>query len=210
MTNVWWLAIARNEGHASFEELEARGVIAQGWPALGDMTRFLDENKTAEPAVVIGRLAALLREAYPDEAREMLPGNLYNFFFGIQPGDLVIGIEGSGVRGICEVPVRCSYSYRAEARDGRAQNYAHERGPVKWLPWEEFSPDWALPAPGRTLAVAGMQDSRDEIVRRFRSEGWQETLHLLSNPKNAERLVRSIHQMDAGETDSRILTPVRA
>jgi antitoxin YefM len=29
--------------------------------------------------------------------------------------------------------------------------------------------------------------------------GWQETVHLLSSPKNAARLLASIHQMDSGQ-----------
>ncbi len=31
-------------------------------------------------------------------------------------------------------------------------------------------------------------------------EGWQETVHLLSSPANAEHLRRSIEQLDAGRT----------
>jgi len=30
--------------------------------------------------------------------------------------------------------------------------------------------------------------------------GWQETVHLLTNPANARRLLRSIHSADAGKT----------
>jgi len=35
-------------------------------------------------------------------------------------------------------------------------------------------------------------------MREF--EGWQETVHLLSSPANAEHLRRSIEQLDAGRT----------
>jgi antitoxin YefM len=35
--------------------------------------------------------------------------------------------------------------------------------------------------------------------------GWQETVHLLSSPKNAARLLASIQQLDAGQGDSREL-----
>ena len=31
-------------------------------------------------------------------------------------------------------------------------------------------------------------------------EGWQETVHLMSSPANAERLLRSIRSADAGAT----------
>ncbi len=33
--------------------------------------------------------------------------------------------------------------------------------------------------------------------------GWQETVHLLSSPKNAARLLASIRQLDAGQGRSR-------
>ncbi len=201
MVSVWWLAIDRNAGHASFEELKRRKVIAQGWPDLGDMTQFVAECQRAEPEIVKRKLVDRLREAYPgDEVSARLPSALYNFFFGIQPGDLVVGIEGFAVRGICEISDECLYSFEATTRDGREQNYAHGRGPVVWFSWEEFSPDWTPSEAGQTKAVAGLRgDARDEIIKRFASEGWQETMHLLSSPKNAERLRRSIGQMEQGE-----------
>lgn len=34
---------------------------------------------------------------------------------------------------------------------------------------------------------------------------WQETVHLLSSPRNAERLMRSIRQLDAGNGTARNL-----
>lgn len=39
--------------------------------------------------------------------------------------------------------------------------------------------------------------------------GWQETVHLLSSAKNAERLLRGARQADAGETRERELLPVK-
>ena len=42
-------------------------------------------------------------------------------------------------------------------------------------------------------------------------EGWQETVHLLSSPKNAERLLASIQQAKAGGTrEQELLVPVKA
>jgi len=211
VVNVWWLAIDRNEGYASFEELKHRRVIAQGWPDLGDMSQFIAENKSAHPEIVMNGLDALLRQAYPNaEISPKLLNGLYNFFFAIQPGDLVVGIEGAEVRGICEIPPEVAYSFEPRAADGQEQNYARGRGPVTWFPWKEFSPDWAPVAARRTRAVAGLRgDARGEIIRRFQLGGWQETAHLLNSPKNAERLFRSIRQMDRGEGRSRELIPVK-
>jgi len=208
MTNVWWLAIDRNGGHASFEELEHRRVIAQGWPNLGDMTQFLGENVEAESRTVISRLTERLRAAYPGDALpEQLPNSLYNFFFGIKPSDLVVGVEGTNVRGICEIPESLSYRYEPKTHESSEQNYAHGRGPVRWIPWEIFSPDWAPAAPGKgILAVRRLQTECDTVIERFQGEEWRETMHLLSSQKNAERLFRSIRQMEQGEET---LTPTK-
>jgi predicted Mrr-cat superfamily restriction endonuclease len=200
MVNVWWLAIDRSKGYASFEELKRRKVIAQGWPDLGDMTRFLDENANTEPGTVVTKLTERLRANYPDDIpQQQLPANLYNFFFGIKSGDLVVGIEGMNVRGICEIPEACSYCYEPKTHEGKEQNYAHGRGPVRWIPWEIFSPDWAPAAPGQLLAVRGLQAEREEVIERFQGEEWQETMHLLSSPKNAQRLRRSIRHVERGD-----------
>lgn len=37
------------------------------------------------------------------------------------------------------------------------------------------------------------------VIAEEEFEGWRETVHLLSNPRNAEHLLRSIHEADAGE-----------
>ena len=41
------------------------------------------------------------------------------------------------------------------------------------------------------------------ILSEAEFAGWQETVHLLSSPKNAARLLASIRQLDAGKGRSR-------
>jgi antitoxin YefM len=38
-------------------------------------------------------------------------------------------------------------------------------------------------------------------------EGWRETLHLLSSPRNAARLMQAIQELDAGKGQERELLP---
>jgi antitoxin YefM len=38
-------------------------------------------------------------------------------------------------------------------------------------------------------------------------EGWQETVHLLSSPRNAEHLLESIRQAEAGQVEEHELIP---
>jgi antitoxin YefM len=55
----------------------------------------------------------------------------------------------------------------------------------------------------RTPILVTRQGGKGNVVilseREF--EGWQETVHLLSNPANAARLLRSIRSADAGLTE---------
>lgn len=34
---IWWLAVSKNEGHCSYEELKYRKILAQGWPGIGNL-----------------------------------------------------------------------------------------------------------------------------------------------------------------------------
>ena len=53
---------------------------------------------------------------------------------------------------------------------------------------------------GRVPLVVTRQGGKGNVVMLSEEEfaGWQETVHLLSNPKNAARLLESIQQADAG------------
>ncbi|AUN30167.1 type II toxin-antitoxin system Phd/YefM family antitoxin [Niveispirillum cyanobacteriorum] len=51
----------------------------------------------------------------------------------------------------------------------------------------------------RTPVVVTRQGAEDVILMSMSEfEGWQETVHLLSSPANAEHLRRSMEQLDAG------------
>ena len=43
------------------------------------------------------------------------------------------------------------------------------------------------------------------ILSEDEFEGWQETVHLLSSPRNAERLMRAMRELDAGKGQEREL-----
>ena len=60
----------------------------------------------------------------------------------------------------------------------------------------------------RAPIVVTRQGGKGNVVMLSEEEfaGWQETVHLLSNPANAERLLRSIRAADAGGAHERRLT----
>ena len=43
------------------------------------------------------------------------------------------------------------------------------------------------------------------ILSEDEFEGWQETVHLLSSPRNAERLMRAMRELDVGKGQEREL-----
>jgi len=59
----------------------------------------------------------------------------------------------------------------------------------------------------RTPIVVTRQGGKEPVVfmplQEF--EGWQETVHLLSSPRNAERLLESIRQAEDGQVEEREL-----
>lgn len=65
---------------------------------------------------------------------------------------------------------------------------------------------------GRTPVVVTRQGGKGNVVMMAEEEfaGWQETVHLLSSPGNAERLLRGLRQADAGGLAPRDLLPTQA
>lgn len=64
----------------------------------------------------------------------------------------------------------------------------------------------------RAPIVVTRQGGKGNVVMLSEDEfaGWQETVHLLANPANAERLLRSIRSADAGGTRARALAKPQA
>jgi antitoxin YefM len=63
----------------------------------------------------------------------------------------------------------------------------------------------------RAPIVVTRQGGKGNVVMLSEAEfaGWQETVHLLSNPANAERLLRSIRAAAAGATRRRELAKLK-
>jgi antitoxin YefM len=60
--------------------------------------------------------------------------------------------------------------------------------------------------------VVTRQGGKGNVVMISEAEfaGWQETVHLLSSPKNAERLLRGVRQAEAGELRAVDLVPTKS
>ncbi len=62
---------------------------------------------------------------------------------------------------------------------------------------------------GRAPILVTRQAGKGNVVLISEDEflGWQETVHLLRSPANAQRLLRSVRAADAGRTEERELVP---
>ena len=135
---VWWLAIDRNQQNASYEELKYRKVVAQGWPALGNLVTLLPLVQAGRRDPFCGAVQTLYECVYPGGQDEV--GRIMWQLLRLQEGDLVVGIEGGnveGVRGICQIEHNGWDSYRYDDPGAYHHNYAHTVGcPVEWIDWE--------------------------------------------------------------------------
>lgn len=62
---------------------------------------------------------------------------------------------------------------------------------------------------GRVPIVITRQGGKGNVVLMSEAEfaGWQETVHLLSSPRNAERLLRGVRQAEAAQLQRHDLVP---
>ncbi|MBV9654874.1 MAG: type II toxin-antitoxin system prevent-host-death family antitoxin [Acetobacteraceae bacterium] len=63
----------------------------------------------------------------------------------------------------------------------------------------------------RAPSVVTRQAGRGNVVMVSEDEfeGWRETVHLLSSPRNAARIFGAIRQLDAGQGRARTLIPAK-
>jgi DNA polymerase III delta prime subunit len=138
MTTAWWMAIDLNDGGepwATYEELKARHVVAQGWSNLGDLSVFSTDRE-----ILLSHISK------HNQKGTDAPGKAFiNLLFEVNKGDIIVAIEGRRVRGIAEV---CYTNYVFDA-DGSISGknpeqfskrdwfeYAHCLYPVKWVDWD--------------------------------------------------------------------------
>jgi hypothetical protein len=179
MAGVWWLSLAAP--YTSYDEVKRRKVVAQGWPLLGDLSELVPlvgHNWRRFEAGIIAanhRISPLdwaksarLGEALEDQDHRA-PKALW-LFFQIQAGDLVVALEGTRVRGICEV--RGDYWYDAD------HHFAQCLGrDIHWVDWDRavLGPPPPHP-PRRLLGVAQVGKDRDWICQAWAR--WQRSRRL--------------------------------
>ncbi len=159
---TWWLAIDQNQKNTSYEELQCRKVVAQGWPDLGDLLTFC-ALVGAGNNTFVQKVDVLARTAYsnaPQVSRIMWD------LLSMEAGDLVVGIEGTTVKGICELEKNGWESYQHHS----GYNYAQTIGfPVEWIDWDAdvfgFTP---TPPRQSVQGVRRLRNESHEVIRAWR------------------------------------------
>ncbi len=161
--NIWWLAIDRD--YTSYEELKYRKVVAQGWPKLGDLSLLLPLVTNNYKNEFLGTVNALNKLAYGEEGHA---SKVMWSLFSMKKGDLVVGIEGTTVRGICQVNLDANESYQLQSPN--AFNYAQTiSSGVKWVDWNESILGTPPTAPAKSVqGVAGLNKEYNRVL-----EAWE-------------------------------------
>ena len=177
---VWWCAIDYNQGYATYDELKARNVVAQGWEDLGNLLRLgeITESK-------ISQLVDRYNEGRPE--KEHAPSDTFkNLLNRIRRGDLVVGIEGQQVKGICKILAETRYIFNSAdnfetVNNGTLAlhsktangvftgfNYPHCLYPVKWVDWTTIDSNWAPGAPGQGVkGIRRLQQAAPDVETRW-------------------------------------------
>jgi hypothetical protein len=96
-----------------------------------------------------------------DRKEYRTPAVMWNLL-NIRQGDLVVAIEGTNVKGICQVPEDGVKSYQYTP----AYEYAQTVGfPVEWVDWEESMFGFIPTPPSRgVLGVAGLVQDSAQVI----------------------------------------------
>lgn len=136
---VWWLAIDSNNRHCSYQELKERKAVAQGWPKLGDLSKQLEFMYQMDKAQTYEDIKRIGDKAYKGSEhweKDRLPSGIPRVFWNLlslRKGDLVVAIEGTTVRGVCELNQHGVDGYLFDQN----YNYAHRfGGDVDWIDWD--------------------------------------------------------------------------
>lgn len=174
--HTWWCALKTK--HTSYVEVKRRKVIAQGWSALGNLVSLLplvpDHRAQFAPRIQsLGDVGYDQEPARPpgrewwkskDRKKHRTPRVMWNLL-NLRKGDLVVAIEGTTVKGICQILQDGVTSYKY-AGPGDVYEYAQTVGfPVAWVDWDAALFGFVPVAPAKSvLGIAGLVQDSAQVV----------------------------------------------
>lgn len=184
MRNTYWLAISTQHG-ASYSELKRHSVIAQGWPDI-DLTDFFNNHRNKKNNISLKQATLKLGDhAYGTYSwwTEKDRDHVYKIMItlaSLKQGDLVVGIEGTRVCGICEVSLDGwdSYFYNPNISDYK-NTFG---GSVNWIDWQ--LDDWGIAPTPPAQSVKGIKNLKKEKQKVL--DIWSV---ISSSPRHSDELI---------------------
>ena len=175
--NTWWCAIDRQ--WSSYSELKQRAVVAQGWPGLGDLRsllKFVPHDTEPFKATIrsLGDRGYGWLPLWNEKDRESrrAPAVFWNLL-NLERGDVIVGLEGATVRGVCQLPWAARWGYRYDDRF----HYAQAVGPVEWLDWDETRFGFTPTAPAQSVhGIKRLSGERQKVLDVWMERGNPATL----------------------------------
>ncbi len=166
---TWWLGI--DTKYCSYVELKYRKIVAQGWGDLGSLVslkQFFPHNQNDFFHVIqlLGDVAYKDANHWfntdkADRNPTRCPTVMWNLM-DVKKGDLIVGIEGTMVMGICKMPSDGIASYRYDGEYDYAQTIGF---PVEWIDWDSnifgFTP---TPSNQGILGIRGLNKDSQAVI----------------------------------------------
>ena len=136
---IWWLATSKTKGHCSYNELKDRKILAQGWPALGDLSALLPVKDEGNFKKIINELVEYVYNGSKDPRD---PGRVILNLLKFRENDLVLCTEGESVKGIAKLGADPKYRY-----DNGAELYEYAQTIYPVTEWKDWDVGLAGPPP---------------------------------------------------------------
>jgi hypothetical protein len=130
-TKVWWLAINKNDNLSSYEEIKERKIVALFYPEIDDLTPILDSYREDEEQWfdTVQKRQDSLGASDDLNAAVKYGARALRYLLRSKAGDLVVAIEGTDIRGICQIDGDSMENYRYEKTSKGAHIVADG---IKW------------------------------------------------------------------------------
>jgi hypothetical protein len=178
VNNVWWCSI--DTKYSSYLELKYRKVIAQGWPGLGDLSRYFSQFPDWKKnwkgfCQVIQNLGDVYYDDWRNKTAKhrqphSAPTVIWNLL-SIKKCDLIVAREGTTVKGICQIEQNGWESYRYDNPDvwNEAFTYAQTVGfPVNWVDWDEEIFDFVPIPPRMLLGIRALKVDKERVIEAWK------------------------------------------
>ncbi len=155
---IWKLGIGPAGKWSSFNELNKRHAVAQGWSDSQDLSFLSDQSEN------IYNYLNLI----PGVKGNIGGNNAFrNLFRGIKSGDIILGFEGNSIKGICEIPTDTLYIYENQ------YDYSNAIFPVNWIDWIDFCSDSNLGIQGGQ-GVKGIERCNLQEINNYINDNWMD------------------------------------